>query len=35
MDGTGDHDGKQDKPNSKTQILNIFTHMWNLDLKKK
>jgi hypothetical protein len=33
MDGTGDHYVKQEKPRLERQILHIFDHMQNLDLK--
>jgi hypothetical protein len=26
--------GKQDKTSSERQVMHVFTHMWNLDLKK-
>jgi hypothetical protein len=34
MDETGDHHVKQNKPSSERQILHIFSHMQNLDLKR-
>jgi hypothetical protein len=34
MDGTGDQHDKWDKPSSERQIWLVFSHMWNLDLKK-
>jgi hypothetical protein len=33
MDGTGDDQVKQGKPNSERQILHVFSPMQNLDLK--
>jgi hypothetical protein len=35
MDGTGDHHVKCSNPHSERQILHVFSHMWNLDLKKR
>jgi hypothetical protein len=35
MDGTGNHNVKQNKPSSERQILHAFSHKWNLDMKKK
>jgi hypothetical protein len=34
MNGTGDHQVKQNKSASERQISHIFSHIWNLDLKK-
>jgi hypothetical protein len=34
LDGARDHI-EQDKPDSENQTLNIFSHMWYLELKKK
>jgi hypothetical protein len=33
MYGTGDHHIKQNKSDSEKQILQVFSHTWNLDLK--
>jgi hypothetical protein len=33
MDENGDHNIKQNKPDSERQLLHIFSHAWNLDLK--
>jgi hypothetical protein len=35
MYGTGYHNIKWNKPDPKRQILHVFSHMWNLDWKKK
>jgi hypothetical protein len=35
MDRTGDQQVKQNKPDLERQILHIFSHMKNLDLKKQ
>jgi hypothetical protein len=33
MDGTGDQFAERDKPSSKDQILQVLSHLWNLDKK--
>jgi hypothetical protein len=35
MDSTGDHHAKLNKPGSERQILHVFSHVYNLDLKRK
>jgi hypothetical protein len=35
MDGTRNHNAKQNKTDSERQILNIFFHVQNLDFRKK
>jgi hypothetical protein len=35
MDGTGDHRVKLNKPDSERQIVHVFYHKWNLDLKQQ
>jgi hypothetical protein len=35
MDGPGDHDVKQSKPDSERQRLHVFSHMWKIGLKGK
>jgi hypothetical protein len=35
MDRTGDHHVKGNNADSERQILHVFSHVWNLDLKKK
>jgi hypothetical protein len=34
MDESRDHHVKLNKPDSERQILHVFFHMWNLDIKK-
>jgi hypothetical protein len=34
MGGTGDHHVKQSEPDSETQVLQVFSHIQKLDLKK-
>jgi hypothetical protein len=33
MDRTGDHNVKQNKPDSDSQISHVLSHIWNLDFK--
>jgi hypothetical protein len=34
MDGTGGHCVKQNKPGPERQMPHVFSHIWNLDIKK-